>query len=1053
MSAHRYAVFAFTLWLLVYNLLYADSIQSAIWAIIILLCLIFTYLLFSKIGRFFWRLFATKSGTFLGDYTVKNKPNLCVALEPNLSLAERKYLGISALKITSKLIRKTSQKLAGSATVFIVLLLLLLASFQVYSKISVYQNDNRVITELSSSESMPWLVACVKNQQLNERYQKLLLTNVRVYEYDVLNNIKLMRFIDKFQSISGFYYNLDANLSSLISPNNKLYLYQNITSKPLKVIGNSDKDVDAKSCAVWRVKLKPIYGVVNQYGFDYQKWAFSKQIIASASAKEPYFVFDNSAWQSALYNIRHDLSMFIQDNTSEISTYSFFKALLLGDRTALSKQQKSDFQSMGIAHIIAISGLHLGTLYVWVLSLIYGLVYLLTFLMVYLRAYAQKNTQKFTHMSVLKFPHNKAQEKPSKHQIITTQKQAEISVQKRRLHWRSMRLKGGVFFKAINRFIHSRFVHSQILKHWLAIFFVLAYALLTGWQLPAQRTWIMLLVASLLMSFQLRHSLLTVLSLALIYILLENPLAAIDVSLHMSVMALVIIFLSLYFRVYLNEVAKKFINKPIKSRQFSEQGEDKGGKLSSVSGDAYEKRLSWHNLKQYLDKIKVYFLGYFRLQWWFFFLMLPLTTFWLSEVSLFSYIYNVITIATVLLLIFPLGLLSLLFHLLGWDSLAVLLLQGSEYATQQWWHLLQFIQSQAVNFAGINNTDFALSLPWWWLMLIILLLLALCYYRQKWLLLSFALFFAVSIDWLYLDVFSSRGKMDGELVNGQMVANSGSGEFSVNVMDVGQGLAVVVSTRSHRLIYDVGAAYPSGFSYYNTVIKPNGKRADWFPIDTLVLSHNDNDHAGGFDSFLDEAVKHKSAAKISIVVPSAHVPQYKEKVAVVKSMYVNACHGSNSRQWQWDGVAFAFLSTANIDSINKPKIKENNRSCILRISSAFGSILIPGDIEWQVELALVKLMPNKLASDILIAPHHGSTTSSSHGFIAAVNPDSVIYSTAMANRYNHPHPKISKRYKNAGVKQYNTACLGQLAIDFNAQGYKITSWKNKLNRIWHKDCQ
>lgn len=226
----------------------------------------------------------------------------------------------------------------------------------------------------------------------------------------------------------------------------------------------------------------------------------------------------------------------------------------------------------------------------------------------------------------------------------------------------------------------------------------------------------------------------------------------------------------------------------------------------------------------------------------------------------------------------------------------------------------------------------------------------------------------------------------------------------IRVFDVGQGLSVLVSTKKHHLLYDTGVKfYGGGGDIGDSVILPFLRYFSISWLDAIVISHTDLDHRGGL-------------ASISRIYPKAKLisdsPKFYHKG--------KNCHGYPT--WSWDGVRFEFLSL-------KPFYKEkNNHSCILKISSQSQSILLPGDIEKEAEHYLLKHAKEKLSSDILILPHHGSKTSSSSSFLQAVSPSIAVISSGLDNRYHFPHPIVLQRLKKQSITVKNTAINGMVEL-------------------------
>ncbi|MEH6814193.1 MAG: DNA internalization-related competence protein ComEC/Rec2 [Motiliproteus sp.] len=251
-------------------------------------------------------------------------------------------------------------------------------------------------------------------------------------------------------------------------------------------------------------------------------------------------------------------------------------------------------------------------------------------------------------------------------------------------------------------------------------------------------------------------------------------------------------------------------------------------------------------------------------------------------------------------------------------------------------------------------------------------------------------------------------------------------EFEVTVLDVGQGLAVYVETRNHRLLYDTGRRFNSGYTVAQSTIRPFLASSGVTTIDGLVISHGDIDHAGGSDFVQDSYVP-------------AFVLSGSGKQIINNSM---PCREGHS--WVWDDVLFRFLHPG--DDIYD---KENNRSCVLQIISPNGSILLTGDIETKVEVDLVRRYGEKLKVDVLVAAHHGSKTSTSNEFLEHVNPSVVLASSGFRNNFGHPHPRVVQRIKKQGIGFFNTAVSGALIVDVQRHmPITISEFTQQRGRYW-----
>ena len=253
------------------------------------------------------------------------------------------------------------------------------------------------------------------------------------------------------------------------------------------------------------------------------------------------------------------------------------------------------------------------------------------------------------------------------------------------------------------------------------------------------------------------------------------------------------------------------------------------------------------------------------------------------------------------------------------------------------------------------------------------------------------------------------------------------GEVSMTVLDVGQGLAVVVRTEKHNLLYDAGPAYPSGFNTGAAVVLPFLRNSGISRLDLLVQSHGDNDHSGGLQGVIGEI-------PISRVISS--VPDQ------VPQLQARECR--DGQAWRWDGVRFQVLHPAGAAGLSA-----NDRSCVLRVRARGLTLLLSGDIEKSAERSLVKRYGPGLRADALVVPHHGSKTSSTREFIRAVSPDIAIFPVGYRNRFGLPNRDVVARYRERGVRLLSTAERGAIRVAATRAGVEVATRREKQRRFWH----
>ena len=265
------------------------------------------------------------------------------------------------------------------------------------------------------------------------------------------------------------------------------------------------------------------------------------------------------------------------------------------------------------------------------------------------------------------------------------------------------------------------------------------------------------------------------------------------------------------------------------------------------------------------------------------------------------------------------------------------------------------------------------------------------------------------------------------------------GQAWVTAFDVGQGTALLIETSHRRLLYDTGPAFSSESDGGNRVILPYLKARGIDTLDAMIVSHSDNDHSGGALSILRE-IKVK---KFMSSLPASHS-------IVTQSSQHERCQ--TGQQWEWDGMHFEMLYPS-VESYDNARLKPNGRSCTLRIAIGSQSILLAGDIEAPQETELLRLRGDELRSTVLLAPHHGSGTSSTRAFLNAVQPRLALFQVGYRNRYHHPKAEVFERYANLGIERVRSDDAGAVSIVFNGNrdGDAVTwqEYRKEHARYWY----
>mgnify|MGYP003673221477 CR=1 FL=1 len=253
-----------------------------------------------------------------------------------------------------------------------------------------------------------------------------------------------------------------------------------------------------------------------------------------------------------------------------------------------------------------------------------------------------------------------------------------------------------------------------------------------------------------------------------------------------------------------------------------------------------------------------------------------------------------------------------------------------------------------------------------------------------------------------------------------------AGELWLTILDVGQGLAVVARTAHHTLLFDSGPGFGETDSG-SRIIEPFLRGKGIKDLDVMIVSHADSDHSGGALSVLD-------AIPVSRVISSLNADH------PIQQAWGNKRQCQAGESWYWDGVYFELLHPFE-ESYKDPERDTNASSCVLKITTDHGSVLLPADIGKQSEQALIARLGDALSSTVLIAPHHGSKTSSSKAFIHQVSPALTIFTVGYRNRFGHPAKEVLTRYRMSGSKLLYSDTDGAVLLQFTNKGVEVETWR------------
>lgn len=384
--------------------------------------------------------------------------------------------------------------------------------------------------------------------------------------------------------------------------------------------------------------------------------------------------------------------------------------------------------------------------------------------------------------------------------------------------------------------------------------------------------------------------------------------------------------------------------------------------------------------------------------------LLPLSIWFFGEASLVGALSNLVAVPLISFVIVPLCLLGVLALMLLPALATPLLVVAAAIAHAQWW-LLECM-------AHWPGAHWYLPAPAPWALLLALL-------GSAWLFAPRGVPVRALGALLFLPLLSP------------LRTHPADGAFEAGVIDVGQGLSVFVRTRSHALLFDAGARYPSEFDLGEAAVLPTLRAYGIGTLDRLLISHGDNDHAGG-------------AAAVARAFPDAT-----RSSGEPQRLEITAAQCRSGEEWDWDGVRFRVLEP-DLQASAEP-LRANDRSCVLLVEGSGGRLLLPADISSRIEPDIAARVGEGVPL-VLVVAHHGSRSSSSAAFLAALRPAIAVVSAGWRNRFRHPAREVVARYSAAGLTLANTAQAGALHLSFPAHAAPRLDARERevQRRYWHE---
>jgi competence protein ComEC len=356
--------------------------------------------------------------------------------------------------------------------------------------------------------------------------------------------------------------------------------------------------------------------------------------------------------------------------------------------------------------------------------------------------------------------------------------------------------------------------------------------------------------------------------------------------------------------------------------------------------------------------------------------LMPLTLFWFGEASWLGIATNLVLVPLVTMVMVPLGLIGLL--LSEWaPSLAECL----------WW------------LCRIT-----------WESLVPSLSMVLRYCRSAGVIQSGLSWIGLSMGVLAIGLWAHYPRRAMALLLGAALSavevNGGGEAATLTVLDVGQGLALIVQSGDRALLYDTGDGRPDQLTQADKVLLPYFRQYGINALDTVIISHGDRDHSGGLDVI-------------------------RQQIPIGRHLGFAGEPCRNGERWRWESVEFLILNGTGQDALSR-----NDQSCALLISTAEARVLVLGDMSSSKERELVLFWRDALAATHLVVAHHGSRSSTSYALLKWARPDWALISAGFANAFGHPHDEVLERLARAGQPPavLNTATAGAVALRLDRGG-------------------
>nr|WP_277750983.1 ComEC/Rec2 family competence protein [Ningiella ruwaisensis] len=598
-----------------------------------------------------------------------------------------------------------------------------------------------------------------------------------------------------------------------------------------------------------------------------------------------------------------------------------------------------------------------------------------------------------------------------------------------------------LLFKRPLAYLLSLFFHRQLQLN--PVYFVLAagiciiYGYLAGFEIPVVRALIAMALGVYLLVFNQHWRLISIFLHLCCLIFLFFPLSILGLSFWFSFLAVVSIWLFLW--------------------RFKAQGYATKQTLNDSKNDSYEQ--GYTRVKSAFFRFCSNFWLMIKLQFWLSAVTLPLSWYAFGHIPMFGIIANLLLVPIVSMVLVPLTLIASASMLFGLDMPTLFI--WADKIMGVCIDIMKYLSAQHIA-SGFVVQSPDLSVLITIAIVILLLLLPFMKWRKRMVAFGCLLIVSKTIpDNMHVSESLSQLALgvDKKIMDKNVTSKiNKNAEIELIVFDVGQSSAALLinqqtssrprmsealamnlpAANSHQdenaWLFDTGSASPSGFSMAESVIYPylKGQRVE--RLSRVFISHFDNDHAGGL-AFLQSHIE----------ILSTH------------SVRDDCIAG---QRWQMN----KFVSVQALWPLEQTSGDNNNDSCVLMLNVNGTKVLFAGDIEHEAETAMLSYYSSQdgdldaLNADILLAPHHGSESSSTPAFVNAVSAQTVIFQSGLYNRWNFPHQKVVERYQDTAQALYETGRNGAIRIRFSVSLhakastddlYKISSYRDDEYSRWY----